>query len=281
MSRYVDISSQLINPQDGKGNQLSALTVNLRNQLNVLKDSLTYPGGISQSYDAGTGYTYTIQQYDVSDTDDWPGIYVIAEFVGTDQASGQTITWYEYILFDVTVAIPTVDEGREPYADLAFAVTYFVGLRRGDTFMDLIGTEPATAYKLLVEASDDLDTERYKGQKLRIFAYDQSKGSRQFPRVFNINETVGYFAGTNEFIPYQIQQATCEQALWIYQQEQNGHDYESRSELQARGLSSTSRGKSSESYDLAHAKRTRICQRAYEIIHPFLAQAVPGYTGTY
>lgn len=274
MAQTVTFSSHFADPATpAVGRQLSALTITIQNQRREVQQVLTFPAGITQVTTAGS-YSYLVTDFDVADKSLWPGTFIITVWQATDAATGEVSSWSEIVTIDAAQTIPTVASEREPYADISYSLEYFAGMRRGAEWDDLTAMSIGDAYKLLIEASDDLDTEHYKGQKLRVFANDSASIGRAFPRVFGPHEMSGFHSGTSDFMPAEIKRACCEQALWIHQQEMRGNEYENRMELQDNGITGMSRGRSSESYDLDRAKRSRICRRAQEMILPYLARTV-------
>jgi len=278
MADQVTITSRLVNPATGDGVQLSALSVAVRNQRWALQDTLVYPAGITQVI-TGSDYAYKITDYDVSDREKFPGEYVFFEYTGTSLVGSQTVVWVEEELFNTNFAV-TVPEGREAYATLAEATQFFQTRRDWEMWERLAVPDSGKALRYLITASDDIDREKYKGRKLRVYAFDAERASRQFPRIFDASEVYAAFSTTSEILPVSLKHACAVQALYLMQQDDRAHDIDARRDLQSQGLTGLSRGDSNETWDLKEARQHRLCQEAYHFLKPYLATTVVDHPGS-
>jgi len=267
MADTVTVTSRLIDPNTGDGVQLSDLTVEVKNQLLEVQETLTYPAGITQVI-TGSDYAYKITDYDVTDKDKFPGTYVIFAYEGIDLATGSTTTWNEIIGVGTSFT-PTVPEGREPYEDIAGATAFFQTRLDWDDWAQLAVPDPNVTLRALIMASDDIDREKFKGRKYIAYAVATEFADRQFPRIYDDSEMLA--SSVSGVIPGEIKNATVLQALYLLKQRKLGHDIDGRYDLQMQGLTGITRGNNSESWDLASARHHRITQEAYHYMKPFLA----------
>lgn len=279
MANQVTVVTRLIDPATGDGVELSSLTAVIKNQRLEDQDTLVFPAGITQVV-VGSDFSYTITNYDVSDRAKFPGEHVFFEFTGTSLNGNQTSTWIETVFFS-TNFVPTIPTGREPYADLAFATEFFQTRLDWEDFERQIATDPQKFLRALVTGADDIDREKYRGRKLRVFAFDNQQSARQFPRIFGPDEVQASFAMTDQAIPHFVKEANAVQGLYLALQRERGHDINARRDLQMQGLTGIGRGNSSENWDLASARRHNLSQDAYHLLTPFLAVGVVDNPGSF
>lgn len=266
MPEQVTFEDKVIDPTTLLGVQIVSLTLEIRNRNKDLQDTLVYPAGISEIITGGNDYSYRVTDYDISDQEKFPGTFICVRWYATT-AAGVVRPW-EQVVSITGEASPTIPEDRTPYIDVAEAEEFFQ--TRLD-YVDWDRFDAITQLRSLVSASDCLDGERYKGMKIRFFDSDTT---RQWPRTLPFEEaTASFFTGYDR-IPKRIRQATAVQALYMLKQIEMGHDWEARRDMQLKGLTGITRGENAETWDLTKATRRSICEEAYELIHPFLAQAI-------
>lgn len=266
----VSVTSQLYHPTTGKGVMLSSLAVEVLNALLQKQDELVYPAGITQTLEDDS-YTYSIADYLVDPEDagvSYPGTHGFFKFIG--QFGGNTYTWFEQFSFGAGFS-PTVPDGREPYADMAYATSYMQTRMEWEDWERLTGLDAGRSLRALVTASDDIDTEMFIGSRLTFYALEWTHGQRQFPRAMGSDQPYNVFASLLELIPPEVKQACVVQALFRLRQEEVGNDWQSRMNMQAQGLTGVQIGRSSESFDLARATQQNICVEARQLLRPWLA----------
>lgn len=279
MSEKVTVVTRFIDPETGEGVELSALTADVKNQRLELQETLVLPAGITQVV-SGTDFSYKIIDFDVSDRDKYPGEHVFFFFAGTSLVGGFSDTWIETVFFSSNF-VPVIPEGREPYADIAFATEFFQTRLDFERFERQIATDPQRFLRALVQGADDIDREKYRGRKLRVFSFDNKEAGRQFPRIFGPSEVQASFATTDQFVPDAVKTANSVQALYRLEQLDRGHDIEGRRDLQMQGLTGITRGNNSENWDLKAARRHPLSAEAYNMLTPYLIFGVSDNPGNF
>jgi hypothetical protein len=266
MPETVTFTDRVIDPTTLLGVPVVSLSIEIRNRNKDLKATLVFPAGISEIIGAGPDYSYKVTAFDISDQEDFPGTFIVARYFATT-AAGVVRPWDQVILI-TGAASPTIPDNRTPYIDTVEAEEFFQ--TRLD-YVDWDRFDAITQLRALVSASDGIDGERFKGMKIRFFETDTT---RQWPRTLPFEEaTASFFMGIDR-IPTRVRWATAVQALYLLKQVEQGHDWEARRDMQLKGLTGIQRGDNSETWALEHATRRSICEEAYEMLHPFLAQAI-------
>lgn len=266
MPETVTFEDKVIDPTTLFGVPVVSLSIEIRNRNKDLKETLVFPAGISEIIGAGPDYSYKVTDFDISDQVKFPGTFITATWFATT-AAGVVRPWTQII--NITgAASPTIPENREPYIDIVEAEEFFQ--TRLD-YVDWDRFDAITQLRALVSASDCIDGERFKGIKIRFFETDTT---RQWPRTISYEESqASFFLGIDR-IPTRIRWATAVQALYLLRQIEQGHDWEARRDRQLKGLTGVTRGDNSEQWALEFATRRSICEEAYELLHPFLAQGI-------
>jgi len=266
MPETVTFEDKVIDPTTLLGVPVVALTIEIRNRNKDLQETLVFPAGISEIIGAGPDYSYKVTDFDISDQTKYPGTFICAKWFATT-AAGVVRPWTQVIGIS-GAASPTVPDNRTPYIDITEADEFFQ--TRLD-YVDWDRFDAITQLRALVSASDCLDGERYKGIKIRFFETDTT---RQWPRTMPFEEAMASFFLGIDRIPTRIRWATAVQALYLLKAIERGHDWEARRDMQLKGLTGVTRGDNSEQWNLEFATRRSICEEAYELLHPFLAQGI-------
>lgn len=267
----VSFNTRVIDPGTNLGVQLVGLTAEIYDVQHQLQDTLIFPVGISESQD-GQGYLYSVLDFDISDQTKYNGNFLHVKYTATTAAGVQT--YWEIVPLG-NEQVPAIEPEFTPYCSIPEAQVYFQQRfdkrDRWNVFNERIGDQ-LTA---LVLASDQIDMERFKGRTYVFFKGANNVGQylRQFPRYMPFGEQWWGYEGPN-FIPPKIQWATCEQALWLMEQRQAGHDMQMRQFMQNSGLTGITRGSQSESWDTSKAQNGALCPDAYRLVQPFLANYV-------
>lgn len=269
MPEVVTFSDRIINPATLFGVAVTALTLEIYNQKLILQNTLIYPSGISQIINPGPDYEYKVVSYDVSDQNKYPGEFIFVKWIPTVSA-GIVPSWIQTVGIR-TIAAPVIPPERNPYIDVVEAEDFFQTRLDYTDWQRFITTDPVMVLRALVTASDQIDKEKFKGQKVRLF---DNSYMRQFPRLLPYSEAVASFFNNFDTIPKQVRYACAVQALYLMKQRERAHDIDARMDLQLKGLTSVQRGEHTENYDLNAASNHLLCRECFQYLHPFLAQGI-------
>lgn len=261
----VTLSTRLIDPETGLGVQAQAITAEVYDVRHQLRDTFVFPVGVVESQDA-EGFLYVIHDYSVADRMLFKGNFLHVKW--TAIFNGNSLTpWWELVPLASEIA-PIIEPARQPYASVAEANRYFEQIfdkrERWATFNER-EVDQLTA---LVAASDHIDLEKFKGFQIQIFSAHQKL--RQFPRYMPLGERARGLLGDTE-IPIRVMNACCEQALWLLEQRQQGHDLHMRQFMQNSGVTGMTRGTQQENWNISQAQNSKLCPDAYWMLQPFLA----------
>lgn len=291
-SNIIQFVQRFIRTPDGKGERLQTVTITIANRNRVPQQTLgpVAPNTVlptlfrSDWFVESTGslgaddFVYTITRGLDVQAFTYPADHVIV----TLDAIGVSGQQYQ---FDVVVPFSgqgsyVSEAGFEPYGELSEARAFFATRIEG---VQWESWAPRDQYRLLCSASDDLDTEVYKGQK-RYWtgsiplqsSTPQKWANRSFPRIlpeFTFAD-LHLTAGNSNDVPHNVKRACFLQALHLGRRFLVDRvDPNERRELQRAGLTGFSVG-TQENWDLARASRDRICAAAFDLIRPYLATSV-------
>lgn len=291
-SNIIQFTQRFIRTADGKGERLQTVTITIANRNRVPQQTLgpVAPNTVLPTLFALDWFVETTGELGSDDfvytitrgLDVEAFIYPSDHVIVTLDAIGVSGQQYQ---FDVVVPFSgqgsyAAEPGFEPYGVLSEAREFFLTRIEGREWEQW---EARDQFRLLCSASDDLDTEVYKGQK-RYWTgsiplqsqVPQKWANRAFPRILpeftwaDLHLT----AGNSNDVPHAIKRATFLQALHLGRRFLvDRQDPNERRELQRSGLNSFSIG-SQESWDLVRASRDRICAAAFDLIRPFVATSV-------
>lgn len=271
--QLVSFSTQVLDPATGLGVQVVSITAEIYDVQHQLRETFVFPVGIDETQDAG-GYHYNIMDFDVSDNTLYKGNFLHVKWTATT-AAGALSPWWEMVPL-AAVVVPAIDPDRQPYCSLVEAARYFEQLFDKSDRWAVFNERETDQLLALVAASDQIDQEKFKGFRLRVF--EEQRVIRQFPRYMPLGERARGLLGDSD-IPIRVQYACCEQALWLLEQRQNGHDMQMRRFMQNSGVTAVTRGTQQESFDLAHAQHSNLCPDAFRFIQPYLATAIDDSPG--
>lgn len=269
MPEVVTFSDRIINPANLLGVPVTALTLEIYNAKLILQNTLIFPAGIDEIINPGPDYEYRVTAYNVSDQNLYPGEFIFVKWIPT-VAAGIVPSWIQTVGIR-TIAAPVVAPERNPYIDIVEAESFFQTRLDYTDWQRFITSDPIMALRALISASDQIDKEKFKGQKIRLF---DNNYMRAFPRLLPFTESVGSFFNNFDTIPKQVRYACAVQGLYLLKQRERQHDIDSRMDLQLKGLTGVSRGEHSEQYDLNAASNHLLCRECLEYLHPFLAQGI-------
>lgn len=269
MAEVVTFSDRIINPANLLGVPVTALTLEIYNAKLILQNTLVYPAGITEIIDPGPDYRYEVAAYNVSDQNAYPGEFIFVKWIPT-VAAGIVPSWIQTIGIR-TIAAPTVAPERNPYIDIVEAEEFFQTRLDYTDWQRFVTSDPIMTLRALISASDQIDKEKFKGQKVRLF---DNSYMRAFPRLLPYTEAVGSFFNNFDTIPKQVRYACAVQGLYLLKQRERQHDIDARMDLQLKGLTGVQRGEHVENYDLNAASNHLLCRECLEYLHPFLAQGI-------
>jgi len=250
-------------------------SVVIKNRNNVAQETLgpaVFFPGPAPAWFVNVGANVFRIFYDLDqDALDYPGDFVILAFDLV--ATTAEIRRFEQVATFAGAGIPTIPTGREPYALLAEADTYFASRlgeeARWNGFSDRLKT------MALITASDDVDTERYLGRKMAPLqaATGSTYTLRQWPRIIPAFTYPGIdqlIVNTDDGIPEAVKFATCQQALWLLKHVGPYGDPNDRRAAQQAGLTGMAGGGTTENWDLTRTGNDRLCPAARDLLRPFL-----------
>ena len=123
--------------------------------------------------------------------------------------------------------------------------------------------EDADVQKYLMQATADIDTLRFIGQKYNRLTHDESESDYQrleFPRDTQ----------ASEYIPEYVVRATCVQALYIYA---NSAKYDEISKLQGQGVESIS-FPGAATMQVKKGDYSQICPEAKRLLSRWITRAI-------
>jgi hypothetical protein len=271
--QLVTFSTRVLDPNTHQGVQVQSITAQVYDVQHQLRDEFVFPVGMVESQD-NDGFLYVVHDYDISDPTRFRGKFLHVRWSGI--VNGQALTpWWELVPIGEEL-VPTIDPSRQPYASLPEAHRYFEQLFDKRDRWATFSKRETDQLLALVAASDQIDLEKFKGFRLRIF--EEARVIRQFPRFMPLGERARGLLGDST-IPIRVQYACCEQALWLLEQRQQGHDMQMRQFLQNSGLTSMTRGTQQESWNLSSAQNSKLCPDAYQLLQPFLAVGIDDTPG--
>ena len=271
--QLISFSTRVIDPATNLGVQVTGITAEIYDVQHQLRATLVFPVGVEETTDA-SGYLYNVIDFDVSDGTLYKGNFLHVKWTAT-VAAGVLSPWWEMVPIAGDIA-PAIDPDRQPYCSVSEASRYFEQLFDKSDRWATFNERPVDQLKALVAASDQVDQEKFKGFRLRIF--EEQRVLRQFPRYMPLGERARGLLGDSD-IPLRVQYACCEQALWLLEQRQQGHDLQMRKFMQNSGVTGVTRGTQQESFDLAHAQHSNLCPDALRFIQPYLATGIDDSPG--
>lgn len=271
--QLVSFSTQVLDPTTRLGVQVTGITAEVYDVQHQLRATLVFPVGVIETTDA-SGFIYNVIDFDISDGTLYKGNFLHVKWTAT-MAAGALSPWWEMVAI-ANVIVPSIDPDRQPYCSIVEAGRYFEQLFDKSERWAVFNERETDQITALVAASDQIDQEKFKGFRLRIF--EEQTVIRQFPRFMPLGERARGLLGDSD-IPIRVQYAACEQALWLMEQRQQGHDLQMRKYLQDSGVTAVTRGTQNESYDLTKAQHSNLCPEAFRFIQPYLAVAIDDSPG--
>lgn len=264
--QLVTFQTRVQDPATGLGVELTALTAEIFNGRGQLQETLIFPAGIVEEFAAPTGFVYKVVNLDITDDLKWHGDFIQVRWSAV--VGAVAIDPYFESVVTSSIVIPALGEAREPYCTVLEANEYFNSKLQGKRWRRFDEQENEKLLAL-VEASDQIDREKFKGYKIRVF--EGTTLGRQWPRFLPVEELAGGLFSDLDKIPLQVREACCVQARFLLEQEERGHDMEMRQFLQLSGVTSVNRGVNQESYDISSAQNSELCPEAQRLIQPYLA----------
>lgn len=274
---------KIIDPSTGLGLEMASMTVVVRNRDNAAVQTFgPWAGGVLPSWLQIVSMGDIVYRFISGTLDDalLPPDFAFLVVSGTTSLYGTEIS-QTTIATLAADSVPTLPDGLEPYADIAYADAYFN--RRLGAF-DWFGLPEAIKLRALVTAADDLDSEVYKGVKLDYFTAPGAlipatrASQRQWPRIIPEYSYIWYTDGEDpsSYIPNDIKDANCEQAAFLVRAlYANREDPNDRRDIQLAGLSGFQGQGAAETWLHERMPNDRICAAARDRIRPYLLVAAP------
>ncbi len=268
----------------GTGVALRFLTLTIKNRDRVTQEVLGpidltsgTPAWLSASVD-GSGTLYTVSYSADDSVYTYPPDFVILEYTVQTLAQSVNLPVVQKSVPIAGPSLPTAPLGREPYVGLTEAGAFFSSRLDGARWEQY---DAVMRTRALISASDDIDTETFKGRKRADDVGDliadttEVWGQRQFPRYFAEFSYTGSFYQDPQQIPHRVKSAVCVQALYLLETLAQGDDPHRRRNQMRQGVTGFSAGRTSENWNPAVAATNRICAEAIDLLTPYLATSVP------
>ncbi len=276
------LASFIFENSAGVGQAISTIAISILNRRRQVQDQREYviTGGLPnelalvQLGALGIGYEF---RYPLDfDAFDFPPDFVMIQYRAV-LASGASIAMREVSVNFAEDGIIAFDDGMYPYLTLTRATAM---MARSPFTNHLAQCGVRKQLQLLYEASNDVDSEGYKGVKSvsnygvldAVSAEGVSRWiRRQFPRTIpEFGLTFEPSTDLDDDIPMSVRQATLAQANYLAEIAAHGMSPDGRRDLQRAGVTSSGGAKTGEQFALERRPHNSLCVRAAEFLAPYL-----------